>query len=127
MLRTSARARSDGFYFVYSHLSSDLLQLWKLGNTGAWSRVGIFPSRSKLPTGYTLTRNEFVLDGNNNAYALVTSSMGYGVARFPLGAAVPTIVYDEKNRPADAGWAQWPPKLYTMVNSSSYAFLVTAP
>jgi hypothetical protein len=125
MLRRSIRARSDGFYFVY--YNSPVVQLWKLGNTGTWSRVGIYPDTSKLPTGYTVAQSDFVVDGGNNAHVIVKSATGFAIARFPLGAGTPTIVYDEKNRPADAGWDQWPPKLFNMISSSTSAFLVTSP
>ena len=128
MLRSSARARPEGgFYFVYSNRSSDLLQLWSLNNAGVWAGVGAYPSRLKLPTGYSMGRDEFVLDSSNNAYAIVQSSTGFAIARFSLGASAPTLVYAESNRPADAGWNHWPPKLYNMINSSLGSMLVTGP
>jgi hypothetical protein len=129
MLRASLRTRPEGgFYAVYFNRGTDVLQLWSLNSVGVWAGVGSYPSTRMLPTGYALaTQGNFVLDSNRNAYALVTANTGYAVARFTLGGATPTIVYDEKNRPADTGWSQWPPRLYTLVHSPAYTDLVTGP
>jgi hypothetical protein len=43
------------------------------------------------------------------------------IARFSLNATQATIVYTYSNHPADAGWNQWPPKLYNRV-TLSYRF-----
>jgi hypothetical protein len=67
----------------------------------------------------------FVLDSSGTAYAQVLSSEGIqGIARFTQGAPEAVIVYSEKNRPAGAGWNNWPAKLYNMMNGG---WLVTGP
>ncbi|WP_309889544.1 hypothetical protein [Archangium sp.] len=129
MQRSSLRTRPEGgFHVVYYNRNTEVLQLWSLNSVGVWAGVGDYPSTRMLPTGYALVaEGNFVLDSNRNAYALVVATTGYAVARFTLGAAAATIVYDEKNRPADTGWSQWPPRLYTLVQSSANARLVTGP
>jgi hypothetical protein len=129
MQRASLRTRPEGgFHVVYFNRTTDVLQLWSLNSVGVWSGVGAYPSTRTLPAGYTMTaEGNFVLDSNRNAYALVVADTGYAVARFTLGGAAPTILYDEKNLPADTGWNQWPPKLYTLIHSTADARLVTGP
>jgi hypothetical protein len=117
---SNARAKGDGFQMVYANGSTR--QLWKLTNKGVWSRLANYPSR--LPTGYSVY-SSFYLDSAGTAYAEVRGADGtQAIARFSQNATEAFIVYSEKNRPPDAGWSNWPPRLYNMINGGS---LLTGP
>lgn len=117
------RAAGDGFYVVLHYpIAGAQLQLWRVANSGAATRIGIFPN---LPSGVSDPSVRGALDSSTGAYYVKAKLLEENVVIKRTVAGEASFAYRQSSAPANTDWSADPASRWLFIQG--YDIFVTPP